>query len=641
MRILNEIHKELFKDSSMLKENSKIDPIKPYCIGYDNDIIYNEKEHWIIYDFVKKKIYSKSFSREFFMFEMTNNYTEIKKQKNDNNSNIILNDNEMTDYLSIYKSNLKVEIGLTQKKILVILDDNFKKENKEKLEETLEEKLEETLEEKLEENDKSFNHIFYCIYQTYMKNEIIYKTSDEIEKIIYNPSLVPELNWVWFRKSKINTFLDPKILKRANTWINNNTNNNQEDNFKFHLWTNLENNEELVEYFKEADPKQEFINNPQVIIHFYSELIELVSDFFKKNINYINDSSLLEDYKGILGNTLEKSIMVLKTDSIRCIILAMNGGWYADFNDTYSFCALKYIVDCDIDYENSNNSNNNIKDCMYFGSDEKGFLNNYILYSSKDNLEWKEKTIQIVKNSINIYNNLFDSNNINNVYLVNEFNIIKNELCDLLEKQIEKNEEIYFIEIIINETRKWRNQLFKIDNNFNKFGIPFDDKTIINLFNIIIDKMLEFNRNSILGLELELKKQIKCELTDNLRISSISQFRRKKKVYWNNSSDIPKPVKFIPRIDEINLLRNFMIDFPLISNSMIYINIQSIMRKMNIGCLMTESNSNNFSLLEKNIFQISNCYVFNAFTFLTVIGHLGDGTCTGQDKNYELYNKLL
>ena len=71
---------------------------------------------------------------------------------------------------------------------------------------------------------------------------------------------------------------------------------------------------------------------------------------------------------------------------------------------------------------------------------------------------------------------------------------------------------------------------------------------------------------------------------------------------------------------------------------------------MNIGCLMTESNksdnnsnniNSNFSLLQKNIFQISNCYVFNAFTFLTVIGHLGDGTCTGQDKNYELYNKLL
>lgn len=631
MRILNEIHEELFKDSSMLKENSKIDPIKPYCIGYDDDIIYNEKEHWIIYDFVKKKIFSKSFSREFFMLEMINNYTEIKKQNDsnindsNNNINIILNDNEMKDYLLDYKSNLKVEIGLTQKKILVILDDNFNYKSK--------------------ENDKDFNHIFYCIYQSYVKNEIIYKNIDEIEKIIYNPSLVDELNWVWFRKSKINTFLDPKILKRAYTWIHNNSNNNNhEDNFKFHLWTNLENKEELVEYFKEADPNQEFINNSQVIVHFYSELIELVNNFFYKNINDINNISLLEDYKSILGNTLEKSVMVLKTDSIRCIILAMNGGWYADFNDTYSFCALKYIVDCDIDYEKSNN------DCMYFGSDEKGFLNNYILYSSKDNLEWKEKTIQLVKNSIDIYNNLFDSNNINNLNFINEFNSIKNNLCNLLEKQIEKNEEIYFVEIIINETRKWRNQLFKIDNNFNKFGIPFDDKTIINLFNIIIDKMLEFNRNNILDsgteleLNLELKNQIKCELTDNLRIANISQFRRKKKVYWNNLVDNQNPVKFIPRIDEINLLRNFIIDFSLISNSIIYINIQSIMRKMNIGCLMTESNNNNnntFSLLEKNIFQISNCYVFNAFTFLTVIGHLGDGTCTGQDKNYELYNKLL
>ena len=639
MRILNEIHEELFKDSSQLKE--KIDPIKPYCIGYDSDIIYNEKEHWIVYDFVKKKMFSKSFSREFFMLEMTNNYTEIKKQKqNDsNNVNIILNDNEMKDYLLDYKSNLKVEIGLTQKKILVVLDDNFNYKNK--------------------ENDKDFNHIFYCIYQSYVKNEIFYRSSDEIEKIIYNPSLVAELNWVWFRKSKVNTFLDPKILKRAYTWIYN----NQEDNFKFHLWTNLENKEELVEYFKEADPNQEFINNSQVIIHFYDELIELVNNFFKKNnidnnidnINEndnINNSSLLEDYKAILGNTLEKSVMVLKTDSIRCIILAMNGGWYADFNDTYSFCALKYIIDCNYDFDCENDNNTNTNDCMYFGSDEKGFLSNYILYSSKDNLEWKEKTIQIVKNSIDIYNNLFDANNINNLNFINEFNSIKNNLCDLLEKQIEKNEEIYFVEIIINETRKWRNQLFKIDNNFNKFGIPFDDKTIINLFNIIIDKMLEFNQNSILdsGTEfnLELKNQIKCELKDNLRIANISQFRRKKKVYWNNLVDNQKPVKFIPRIDEINLLRNFMIDFSLISNSIIYINIQSIMRKMNIGCLMTEynnsnnsNNNNTFSLLEKNIFQISNCYVFNAFTFLTVIGHLGDGTCTGQDKNYELYNKLL
>lgn len=640
MKILNDIHEELFKDPSRIKENSKINPLKPYCIGYD--IIYDEKEHWIIYDFIKKKIYSKSFSREFFMVELTNNYTEIKKQNNDNdnNINIILTDNEMTNYLSIYKINfnLKVEIGLTQKKILVILDDSFNFKN--------DENLEENSEENIDKNDKDFNRIFYCIYQTYMKNEIIIKTNNEIEKIIYNPGLVPALNWVWFRKSKINTFIDPKILKRAYTWINNN--NNQEDNFKFHLWTNLENWEELVEYFKEADPNQEFINNHQVIIHFYNELIQLVSNFFSKNIN---DSLLLEDYKSILDNNLEKSVMVLKTDSIRCIILAMNGGWYADFNDTYSFCSLKYITDNNDDNDNDNNDSNDSnllknKDCMYFGSDEKGFLNNYILYSSKDNLEWKEKTIQIVKNSINIYNNLFDANNINNIYLVNEFNIIKNELCDLLEKQIEKNEEIYLVEIIINQTKKWRNQLFKIDNNFNKFGISFDDKTIINLFNIIINKMLEFNKNSIPGLELELglklKNQFNSELTDNLRIINISQFRRKKKVYWNNCNDIQKPVKFIPGIDEINLLRNFIIDFSLISNSIIYINIQLIMKKMNIGCLMTEcNNSNNFSLLNKNIFQISNCYVFNAFTFLTVIGHLGDGTCTGQDKNYELYNKLL
>ena len=171
------------------------------------------------------------------MFEMTNNYTEIKKEKNDNNINIILTDHEMTNYLLVYKTNLKVEIGLTQKKILVILDDSFNFKN--------------------DKDDKVFNHIFYCIYQTYMKNEIIIKTSNEIKKIIYNPGLVAELNWVWFRKSKINTFLDAKILKRAYTWINN----NQEDNFKFHLWTNLENKEELVEYFKEADPNQEFINN--------------------------------------------------------------------------------------------------------------------------------------------------------------------------------------------------------------------------------------------------------------------------------------------------------------------------------------------------------------------------------------------
>ena len=627
MRILIEIHKELFNDPSMIKEKSEINPLKPYYISHD--IVYNEKEHWIIYDFVKKKIYSKSFSREFFMFEMTNNYTEIKKENNVNNINIILTDNEMSNYLLVYETNLKVEIGLTQKKILVILDDSFNFKN--------------------DKNDKNFNHIFYCIYQTYMKNEIIIKKSDEIEKIIYNPGLVAELNWVWFRKSKINTFLDPKILKRAYTWINNN--NNQEDNFKFHLWTNLENKEELVEYFKEADPNQEFINNHQVIIHFYGELIELVSNFFSKNIN---DSSLLEDYKNILDNSLEKSVMVLKTDSIRCIILAMNGGWYADFNDTYSFCALKYIINNDDSNNDSNNNSNNDsnndsnkdsnllknKDCMYFGSDEKGFLNNYILYSSKDNLEWKEKTIQIIKNSIDIYNNLFDANNINNIYLVNEFNIIKNDLCNLLEKQIEKNEEIYIVEIIINQTKKWRNQLFKIDNNFNKFGISFNDKTIINLFNIII------NKNSILGTEL--KNQFNSELTDNLRIINISQFCRKKKVYWNNCNNIQKPVKFRPRIDEINLLRNFMIDFSLISNSMIYINIQVIMKKMNIGCLMTECNSNNsnininnFLLLDKNIFQISNCYVFNAFTFLTVIGHLGDGTCTGQDKNYKLYNKLL
>ena len=585
--ILSTTKLDLVSNPDKIMLNKNISPVKSYKVSCD--IIFEESKHWIIYDFVDNKIFSKSLSREFFMISGLPN-----KYKNPDGSD--MND-KMEVYLSKYQLNLKFECNLKNISILAILDNSFDNMNS------------------IEQLDR----IFYCIYHTYTnsKSQIINKSIDYIRDIKYNTNNIPRMNWVWFRKTK-EAYLKPKVIERVWSWINLNP------ELDFHLWTNLENNEELLDFMKDADPSKEFINHPRVFIHYCNELMDITEKFC---IEHELDWS---EYKKILNNYEDNSVMVFKTDSLRCLILSVFGGWYADFNDTYCFVPLKYIM-----AEGEDNT-------LYFGCDEKDCLNNYLLYAPKNNLDWIEKTKLIISNSIKLYTSFYCNDNIE---VVNIFNEIKNEFCQKLKECITRNdnindkendnlndkendnindnkkENILLLPIMIDLLNQWERKFRMFQNNYSLHNIQFNDKTIINMLYIIFKEV----NNS-------LNKQLEYEMS---KFSRVRRGRRKKLPSWKEN-----PTQYLNLDLEINKelkeINDFEITPSLVANTLVYINVQTIMKNTNIGCIytMSNNNTNNKNNQLYNIKEIPYCYTYDTFTFLTSIGHLGDGTCTGMVKDY-------
>ena len=418
----------------------------------------------------------------------------------------------------------------------------------------------------------------------------------EINSITYN--LIPTCNWIWFKKSS-NQHLHPKILTRAKSMMKENP------EFEFHFWTNLETKEDIIKYFEKADPNQEFINQSNFIIHYKEEIYSIASNFINNNQSKIKYNWDL--YKEILDNQEDYTTMVYKTDVIRCMILSFKGGWYADFNDIYCFVPLKYLV-----FNNLNDPGT--KEYLYFGCDELDCHNNYLLYSPPNHILWKEKTIQVLNNSLEMYTDLYLTNNIQ---LLDQFMKIKNDLCDIMQKLVDSgNNEIYIIEIITEQLLKWEQEFRIIKNNYVKYNLLFNDKSLINIFALMYDKI---NPSS------ELKNKLFSEINDVLMVRKNLQ---NKYIIWKNNKQ--PDTKWILKQEDIDQLKNLEFDNKFIANSMVYMNVSSVMNRTNIGCLFSLENKEN----KKDVYQISNCHAYDNYTFLTVIGHLGDATCTGKDNSY-------
>ncbi len=584
VKILNNYWRSLFDKPEVL--TTKDNPIKKYNIynpilslsneieNEKNNIEYTPESHWTVYDFINNKIYKKSQNREFFIFSsLPNKYSD--ELGNECDFSVLPQLEELN-----YKSRMKLECKLKSRSILAIFDESFINDYK------------------LYGNEELEDRIFYCVYQTYLTNKIVNKTLDEIQNLEYN--LIPNVNWIWFKKES-NQYLHPKILTRAKSMIKENP------SFEFHFWTNLETKEDIVKYFEKADPNQEFINQSNFIIHYKDETYSIVAKFFDNNKSDIKYD--WEFYKQILDNEEDYTTMVYKTDVIRCIILSLNGGWYADFNDIYCFVPLKYLV----------NGDPRTKEYLYFGCDELDCHNNYLLYSPPNHNTWKETTLIVLNNSLNMYDDLYL---INNIELVNQFIKIKDDLCNKMQKLIDAgSNEIYLVEMITEELVKWDQEFRHIKTNFGKYNLLFHDKSLINIFALMYDKI---NPKS------ELKNKLFSEINDVLMIRKniINKY-----VIWKNNKT--PETKWILKQEDVDQLRNLEFDYKFITNSMIYMNVTDVMNRTNIGCM--------FSLMNKekkeDVYQISNCHAYDNYTFLTVIGHLGDATCTGKDNAYS--NQIL
>lgn len=82
-------------------------------------------------------------------------------------------------------------------------------------------------------------------------------------------------------------------------------------------------------------------------------------------------------------------------------------------------------------------------------------------------------------------------------------------------------------------------------------------------------------------------------------------------------------------VDDIKTL---VVSSNTIYNLLFEISIRSLLNLVNIGTYFQRNNA--------NVYQIPNCYVYDSFTFLTVLGHIGDGSCCGNSV-YEYNEKSI
>lgn len=376
------------------------------------------------------------------------------------------------------------------------------------------------------------------------------------------------VHWIWFRKN--NFKLNNIVIQRALTWIYNNS------DFIFTLWTNINNQNELDDFFSEIDTKILDIFLSKVSIKFNSETINVVYSFYKKYLITIPNLNILID----MFNRNNTSDIIYKTDYLRYILIYNYGGIYIDFNDCICLHPIKYLLSF---HENelifgrdSNDSYNNMD------------FNNYFIFSKKNNtslISYIIKSITLlpelykfisdiklidfqIKSFLNILNNLYNHNNIT--------------YTSYMKRYLEIFLSIIFTSIELKDSII---QYIKTTNIFYNLTIKYLE--YINKF---------YNTKDIV---YALKNNLEYNDFDINEIKNIIDEKRK-----NNFDDF------------------------LIINTSIFLNI--IISIINIPHFCK-------NYLKNDVNTIDNCYLLKHMSFLSFIGHLYDNTCYGNNK---IYNEL-
>ena len=416
--------------------------------------------------------------------------------------------------------------------------------------------------------------LFYNIYNTHYFGSKQLVTCYDIQKKINNLNKDEQnINWIWFRKT--NFKLSNVILKRVSTWFDINP------NFKFILWTNINNEEELNDFLSECDINYKNIFLSKTIIKYNHEILYLVNSFYKKNLLKIKDSKILLD----IFYTNETHDIIYKTDYLRYIIIYEYGGFYVDFNDCICLEPLEYFL---LFHE---------KD-LIFGKDsssqEKIDFNNYFIYSKKNNNNLLNYMLKSTSFFPQIYNFIIDKEIIK-IQIDIFYNIIddikNNKLIDYQlykKKYIEKFLQLTYFDIDIKD-----NLVNFIKNN--------------NIILLLLTKYLEY--------VVEYEENITIIL-NNIKNNHII----------NNNIN----VDFIHKFFDYHFENNIK-DFIFINTGIYLHNIIGI---INIPFFCK-------TYLKIDIDTIDSCYLLKHMSYLSFIGHLYDNTCYGNEKNYSNSDDLF
>lgn len=555
MGIISDYKRSLFVNTKPLIGHAKKDLVRHYQIK--SKIPFNPKLHWVIYDFRNKKVMKKDLNVPTFAIDFQEN-----TYKNENNEDITF---DVEKHIQNNSSDIMIECQLPEEKsILAIFDDT-----------------------KYTPEDEDY--IWYNLFHTHIRGKIYEKTKEEIDNLRYK--LIPEMHWIWFRKPE--TYLSERIVRRSSSWLDLNP------EIKFHLWTDLINEDEAIDFFSKSDPTGDY--RKRIIIHYKEETWNIAKEFCEENFQILKGENLWDVYKGILDNKVDKSAMIFKTDILRCMILHQRGGWYSDYNDTFCFIPLKYVI------------NQEKRDLIYLGCDIYSNQNNYIMYSPQYNTKWLELTSEIVRGGINTYKMLvFDDKE-----FLDNIRIILNSFVKSCLETVKDN----FLEDCVSKLNIWlRIYDTKIDEFISRYNLNLKHSfhfTANELLLLIRYMFSNHNPNS------SVAKRISYEI-DNAQ--SLNKNRMNKFVLRWKPQTWDKTYLWNECLTELQELQDIPFSNKTIMNTVLFTNMKKLLYTTNMGAYFHGKKE-----LEKYIYSIPHCYVMGCFSFLTALGHIGDGTSAGGD----------
>ena len=563
--LLTDVRKRLFgyKEEFTKRSMHQRDPIRPYKVA--NTLPYDAKQHWIIYDFVNGKIYRKLTDRINLMFDVvTNIYRDTDGNPCPEN---------MAEYIAgvSSKAGAMLECSLESKSLLAIFDNSF--------------------------TEADVDRMLYCVYHTLLHGEIRTATAAEIAACEYR--LIPTMNWIWFRRP--GAYLSSHIPKRAQSWIT------QNPEFQFHLWTDLSGPEELADFFRDIPNSTEFLSN--IAVHFREELWSVAREFCEKQ-----GGVSWSDYEWMLNIYDDSHSIVFKTDSVRNVVLAMRGGWYSDFNDTYAFVPMKYLVD------------NTRDEHCYIGCDDDEVTNNYLMYvpAAPHNSEWIANTRTVMNNSIQLartFKNMAAVQKISDI-----FHRAQATFCDASDTACQSTAMETLIPVfgpLCDEANRALREDFRMLQGAHFEPMLFVDAFLRNLKIVAPD-------SPIIKRMYEEGKEV-AQLRFGPLVGGFGIRNRRRPITWKK-----QPETWSPSAEDIAELRTAQMKCDDIIVTLIKAQIQRIMELTNIGVVYLREQMKvkeaakqaNAPYKNPNLI-VPYCYLYGNYTFLTSIAHIGDGTCTG------------
>jgi len=559
---------KLFLNPEPLKRNNKY-KANPYIIT--KNIFYDSTKHWIILDFINSKTFRKEICKETLEKDTPEN-----KYKDDNGTDIEF---DMDEYLRKIREDFPNKNDITYvdftipegKQVLAIFDGK-------------------------EFSTEDEDELFYNCLHTTIQKKIIKKDKDYISKIEY--TLNPEFHWLWFRLDA--SKLSPKIISRAVTWIKMNP------QIKFNLWTNIHTQDEIDDYFTlvlnepnvAEDYKTYFL--PNVKIHLFKDLWDITREFCE-TIPIKNNLATWSNLLDIVNNKQDRSSMLFKTDVVRCMILYMKGGWYADFNDTVCLINLKYVQKPDE------------PETIYMGSDyNHRHNNNYIMYTPAKNEMWLNNTLKALGFSFRIYRIL----DIKDDGFTN--------FCRALIKTIgglaEKTTEHCVIEEIVKRMHGWITAFNKETADMlerNDIKIPISLEIKMNEFILFIKyTMMKENPYSALYKRIDLELGL---------IKNVIRIENSYRVTWDKKPDEP----YKPEETDIKFWKDFTVSKNSVFNNLIQVNLKNLMYMTNMGTFFASESASKF------VYSLPYLFMTENFCWISGLGHIGDSSCCGNPKNYD------